>query len=149
MTPTLPRLLVASLALMLAGCATPRAGQPTEVDPAAGWSEPASYAFTLESYCGERDLIGKFRVTVVDGTVTAAEGRDDSARRMLAVRSPEVLPSLGDLLDQASQARQQGAAVVETAFDPVDGHPTKIAIDRDQQSIDDEECYTVSDFVAT
>jgi hypothetical protein len=159
MTPTLRRWLVASLALTLlgyatalAGCATARTGQPPGVDPAAGaddWSEPASYAFTLESACGERDLIGTFRVIVMDGKVTAAEGRDDSARRMLAAREPRTVPSLGDLLDQAGQARRDGADVVDTAFDPVDGHPTKITIDRVRQGIDDEECYTISDFVVT
>jgi len=148
MTPTARPLLalLASAALTLTGCAVANGGT-TPRGGAEIWLEPDSYAFTLESACGERDLIGTFRLTVVDGMVTAAEGRDEPGRRLLAQRKPHLMPTLTGLLNEARQAQRDGADVVETQVDPADGYPTKITIDHDRAALDDEACYTISDFV--
>jgi hypothetical protein len=138
--------LVASAALPLTGCAVASGGTTPGAD-AGTWKEPDSYAFTLESACGERDLIGTFRMTVVNGMVTAAEGRDEPGRRLLRQRMPHQMPTLTGLLNEARQAQRDGADVVETRVDPADGHPTKITIDHERAAMDDEACYTVSDFV--
>ena len=144
MTPKLAVVVFATFALAACGGAA-----ATTDPPVAGvWREPASYSFTVDSQCGERALIGRFRVTVVGGKVTAAEGLDEPAQRLLRQRSPEVIPTLRHLLDQVAQARQAGADVATVEHDPVDGHPTKITIDHELAAIDDEECYTVSDFRA-
>jgi Family of unknown function (DUF6174) len=138
--------LVASAALTLTGCAVASGGTTPRADDGT-WREPGSYAFTLESACGERDLIGTFRLTVLDGMVTAAEGRDEPGRRLVARRMPHLMPTLVGLLNEARQAQRDGADVVETQVDPADGHPTKITIDADRDAMDDEACYTISDFV--
>lgn len=135
--------LVASTALGLTGCGLAD-GSTTPVDT---WREPASYAFTLESACGERDLIGTFRITVVDGMVAAAEGRDEPGQRLLRQRMPHTLPTIAGLLNEARQAQRDGADVVETQVDAADGHPTKITIDHLRDAMDDEACYTISEFV--
>jgi hypothetical protein len=138
-----------SVALALAGCAaagTQPAGGPPPPPPVP-WREPPAYAFTLESQCGERALIGTFRVTVVDGKVSAAEGLDEPGRRALTTQpAAELVPTLRALLDRIREARQSGAHTADVEFDPVGGHPTKITIDEEESAIDDEECYTVSDF---
>jgi hypothetical protein len=146
--------LVAAAALTLTGCGLARGGTTPGGDQrnrvggdAETWQEPASYAFTLASACGERDLIGTFRLTVVDGMVTAAEGGDEPGRRLLLQRQPHLLPTLAGLLNEARQAQRDGADVVETLVDPADGHPTKISIDYDRDAMDDEACYTISDYV--
>jgi hypothetical protein len=137
-----------SVALALAGCAAggaaPAGGPPPP--PAVPWREPPAYAFTLESRCGERALIGTFRVSVVDGKVSTAEGLDEPGRRALTTQpAADLVPTLRALLDRIREARQSGAHVADVEFDPVAGHPTKITIDREASAIDDEECYTVTD----
>ena len=138
--------VVAALAVALAGCGGGRAGAEGSTSQ---WPEPPSYSYTLDSQCGERDLIGRFRLTVVDGVVTRATGLDESAQRILERRSPGMLPTLRRLLDQVEHARRDGAAVATAEFDPVDGHPTKITIDHEANAIDDEECYTVVGYAVT
>ena len=63
-----------------------------------------------------------------------------------AVDSKESVPSLEDLLDEAERARSDGADIVEVVSDPKDGHPTSVKIDYDEKAIDDEACYTVTDY---
>jgi hypothetical protein len=65
----------------------------------------------------------------------------------MAQRMPHMLPSLAGLLNEARQAQRDGADAVETRVDPADGRPTKITIDYDRAAMDDEACYTISDFV--
>ena len=112
----------------------------------ATWTEPSSYKFTLTSSCGERALIGRFKVTVEGGLVTRNEGLDDSARRALMLRLAKLVPTLGDLEAEADTARKEGADQVVVQVDPVDGHPTSIRIDHDANAIDDESCYDISDY---
>ena len=127
------------------------AAQPASAAPPAakrGWTEPPAYKFTLTSTCGERALIGRFRVTVASGAVTRTEGLDDAARKALMLRLSKLVPTLGQLLDEAATARRDGADEVVVHVDPRDGHPTSIRIDPSRDAIDDESCYDISDYSA-
>jgi hypothetical protein len=115
---------------------------------AARWREPTRYTYVLDSTCGERALIGRFRITVEKGKVTKAEGLDDSAKRALETTKSEPPPTLRQLLDELDRARQAGADVAELTTDATDGHPTKITIDPAANSIDDESCYAITEFTA-
>jgi hypothetical protein len=135
--------LPAILLLTLTGAC---AGQPAEVAaPAPTWTAPAKYAFTLTSDCGERALIGRFRVTVRD-EVAQAEGLDDSARGALMLRIADLVPTLSRLEAEAETARRGGADEVTIERDASDGHATKITIDTEKNAIDDEACYTIEDY---
>ena len=151
------------LVAALAGCAqTAATGGASAPEPAAapvsapaaapaakkGWTEPPAYKFTLTSTCGERALIGRYRVTVRSGMVTATEGLDDAARKALMLHLSRLVPTLGQLLDEANTARRQGADDVVVDVDRTDGHPTSIRIDPRRDAIDDESCYDISDYSA-
>lgn len=130
--------------LVVATAAQSGCGGPAR-PAAADWQEPAGYSYVLESACGERALIGRFRITVEQGEVTAAEGLDEPGRRALPTPG-EPAPTLRRLLDEVDRARQQGAAVAEITTDPADGRPTGIRIDPAANSVDDESCYTITDY---
>jgi hypothetical protein len=135
----------AILVVAAAGCANQpveSAGAPAST-PA--WTEPAAYKFSFESSCGEQALIGRFRVTVADGAVAATEGLDDAGRRALMLRIANLVPTLGQMEQQAEQARADGADEVTVERDPADGHPVTIRIDP-TSGTDDETCYTISDY---
>jgi hypothetical protein len=121
--------------------------QPSVMEEApTTWTVPAKYGFTLTSDCGERALIGRFQVTVVDDKVAHAEGLDDSARRALMLRLADLVPTLKQLETEAETARSKGADKVEVERDPFDAHPTKIVIDESTNAVDDESCYTIEDY---
>jgi hypothetical protein len=135
-------------AILLLACAGACAGEQPNVmqEPAAAWSAPAKYAFTLGSQCGERALIGRFRVTVQDDKVTHVDGLDDAARRALMLRMADLVPTLRQLEAEAETARREGADVVEIERAPGDAHPTRITIDQSRDAVDDEACYTIEDY---
>ena len=110
------------------------------------WNEPASYEFTLDSRCGERLLIGRFRVAVRDHAVVGIEGRDSQGRTVGPLIDPNLVPTLAELLQLAKRARAEGADEAVVEFD-ADGNPASVRIDRDRSTIDDEECYTISNVV--
>jgi hypothetical protein len=130
-----------------AGCAgrdaATSAGAPPSSPPA--WTEPAEYKFSFESSCGEQPLIGRFRAAVSGGMVTETEGLDAAGRRALMLRIANLVPGLGQMVEDAERA---GAAGAEVAIerDPADGHPIAIRIDPDRNSVDDETCYTITDY---
>jgi Family of unknown function (DUF6174) len=130
-----------------AGCAgqeaSPSAGAAPRSPPA--WTEPAGYKFSFASSCGEQALIGRFRATVSGGTVTETEGLDEAGKRALMLRIADLVPSLGQMVADAEQARADGADVA-IERDPADGHPTAIRVDPDPNGVDDETCYTISDY---
>ncbi len=130
-------LVVGFIALVLTGC--DEAG--SEAPPATTWQEPARYDYTVRSSCGERLLIGTFKLTVVDGKVTEVTRSDADS-----VGKPENYPTLGDLLDEYTTAKSKGAHVAKLETDPVDGHPTRIDLDPMQNAIDDEACYVISNY---
>ncbi|MDK1342894.1 DUF6174 domain-containing protein [Streptomyces sp. 378] len=139
-------------------CAVAACGSGTSTSPTASaapgtpsasghsgvfWREPASYAYTLRSSEGERNLLGTFRVWVRDGAVVKAVGLDGMGRR--AVEStPDAVPALGELLRELEQARQGGADTAEAEYAPGDGHPVRIVLDWEENAVDDEARYTIS-----
>lgn len=128
-------------AMTLAACG--EASHTAKVAPA--WQEPSSYTYVLKSSCGERPLIGSFRITVENGQVTKAEGVGPADQRSLESTrlSP---PTLGQLLDELAEARRNDAHQAELTSDPTDGHPTKIMIDPIENAIDDEACYAITGY---
>ncbi|MEU9735072.1 DUF6174 domain-containing protein [Streptomyces sp. NPDC048002] len=135
-------LLASALLMTTAGCDDDGDAPSATIDRA--WQEPAAYTYTLESSGGERSLIGTFRVTVRDGVVAEAEGLDDSARRLVD-RSPDQVPTIGDLLDEVERAREENADQAEVAH-AADGHPERITLDWMENAIDDEALYVISDY---
>ena len=123
---------------------SPSASLPS-ASATAEWREPRAYSFTLESRCGERNLLGRFRVEVEDGEVIGLQRLDEHSRR--AAVTEEDVPTLGEMLERAAEASGESGSAVRLITDPVDGHPISIAIDWQTAAIDDEECYDVSDFV--
>jgi hypothetical protein len=137
----LPGILLLALSGACAG------EQPSVMQEApATWTVPAKYGFILVSECGERALIGRFQVTVVDDKVAHVTGLDDSSRRALMLRIADLVPTLKQLETEAETARREGADAVVLERDPFDAHPTKIAIDPSSNAADDEECYTIEDY---
>jgi hypothetical protein len=137
----------AILLAALAGCARSNGGGPD--NPAGGvptWTEPANYIYVLESTCGERALIGRFQITVTNARVSRTEGLDEAGRRAVMLRLANLAPTLGKLVSDADKARRNGADKVEVKTDPTDGHPTSIRIDPEENALDDEECYAISDY---
>lgn len=128
----------------ISGCGEVPAATTKPSAPA--WKEPASYAYTLRSTEGERPLIGTFRVTVRDGKVVKAVGLDDSGRHVVD-RSPHHIPTITDLLQQVEAAREEGADTVDVTH-AADGRPVSIAMDWDEDAIDDEAAYALSDYEA-
>jgi len=130
-------------AMTLAAC-----GEQSQTARAApAWQEPSSYTYVLRSSCGERPLIGTFRITVENGQVTKAEGISEADERSL--ESTELSPpTLGQLLDELAEARRNDAHEAELTSDPTDGHPTKIVIDPIENAIDDEACYAITEYGA-
>lgn len=123
----------------------PSSAASSEKIPA--WQAPDHYGFDLVSSCGERSLLGDFRITVEDGAISHLEALDEQAQRI--VDDPELretVPTLSGLLDEARAAQDQGADVVEVTVDPADGHPTAINIDWQLNATDDEACYAVSNY---
>lgn len=111
---------------------------------AESWNEPASYVYTLTSSEGERSLVGTFRVTVRDGKVAKVVGLDESGRGAVR-RAPEEVPTIGGLLDQLSRAHDEGADTAEAEYAP-DGHPVRITLDPEENAVDDEQTYVISDY---
>jgi hypothetical protein len=116
---------------------------PTE-SPDSEWQEPPAYSFTLVSWCGERALIGTYHVRVQDGKVTSVA--PESGHQGRQTMSPVGVPTLADLLSIAADARSRGASDVSLVL-ARDGHPLFMSVDWRKDTIDDEECYEVKDYV--
>jgi hypothetical protein len=72
----------------------------------------------------------------------------EPARYTFALRRTCGEGPLSGLFRRVTDARAAGAAVAQLVVDPVDGHPTRIEIDPDRNAIDDELCFSVSDYRA-
>lgn len=149
-------LLLAPVTFLLAACAN-EDNSAAESDPTSSvtvsatgqplaWIEPDSYSYVLESRCGERDLIGTFAVTVQDGQVEEVSALDDDAEAMLATSGSEPVMTIGEMVNELETATQNGADRVYLEVDTDGGHPTLIEIDYDTNAVDDESCYTVTDY---
>jgi len=131
------------LLIALAGCGDPGASNSSEASNIPSWQAPDAYEFALDSSCGERSLIGKFRVVVENGSVVEADGLDESGRALFEHGAEDDVPTLSKLLDQAATAEEEGADVVEVEATD-EGRPTAIDIDWDSNADDDEACYRIT-----
>ncbi|WP_328769629.1 DUF6174 domain-containing protein [Streptomyces sp. NBC_00286] len=150
-----PRFMSAAVLIGALMCATAACGteastssgsaEGTEPKSAIGqseitWEEPASYAYTLTS--SEQALHGTFRVTVRDGKAAKAVGLDDNGRQALQ-QVPGQVPTIGDLLERLEQARRDKVNTAEAEY-AGDGHPVRITLDGNENTIDDEALYVIS-----
>ena len=122
-------------------------GGGTDISSIPSWQAPDAYVFTVESSCGERSLIGKFRVVVEDGSVVEAEGLDEPGRALFEHGPGDEVPTLSELLDEAAAAQEEGADVVEVEVTD-EGRPTEINIDWETDATDDEACYEITGYSA-
>jgi len=132
--------------VLLAGCSSgvtfpdpPQA--PPSTTGATAWST-ASYRYTIGSSCGERAFIGTYHVTVKDGRITRIASEDPN-EQIIDFYQGE-LPTIADLL--ARQHAEGDGAPSEFRFDAATGVPTSVAFEGDPHAIDDEECYTITDY---
>lgn len=132
--------------LLVAGCAQQPQVLISATHPAGEWKEPARYSYVLDSRCGYRPLMGRFQVEVANGRVTRAIGLDEPGRSAVSHPSRDPVPTIGGLLDELERARKNHAYVATLDRDPADGHPVRITIDQAKDSIDDEACFTISNY---
>ena len=126
------------------GLINPGACQPPL---AADWAEPHAYSFTYESGCGERNMLGTFEAQVEGGVVVGVKGLDDRSRQVVSTYRPSEFPTLAAMLEKVRQARNEAdAGHVRLTPDPTLAQPVTNQIDWIANAIDDEECYTVSEF---
>ena len=114
--------------------------------PTEGWQEPAAYSFALDSQCGERSLIGRFKVNVRDGEVADVAALDPAGARVIRLLGTGLVPTVGQLLEEARAARTDGAQV-NVVLDEADGHPTSIKID--WGGTDAQACYIITDYASS
>jgi Family of unknown function (DUF6174) len=118
-------------------------------DAHARWEQAgvADYSYVLHSDCGERTLLGRFRITVRDGTVSAADGLDERGEHFVRGIGPEYVPTIDELWDELLHAAEDGADTARGEFDEALGYPTSITIDYERRASDDEACYEITEFV--
>jgi hypothetical protein len=107
----------------------------------------AYYSYVLDSGCGERTLIGRFRITVQDETVTSADGLDEPGQRFVRDIGPDHVPTIDELWDELLQAAAEGAYEAHGDSDEALGYPTSITIDWQRSADDDEACYEITQFI--
>lgn len=113
----------------------------TSVEAATNVTLPKSYAFTLTSSCGERGLLGDYRVTVRDEQVSDVDNLNDDYPYQPTLAE---VPTLQDLADLASSARPDEVVAYEV---DEEGVPQSLSLDPVPNGIDDEECYEVAKLV--
>lgn len=113
----------------------------------ARWSQrgPSSYDITVSRGCeclpeATRPAV----VSVRDGIVTSRTYVGDGAPVGLAYA--ELYPTVEGLFRKIDDARQHHAASVDVVYDPVLGYPTRISIDYNFQTADDEIFYNAYAF---
>lgn len=99
---------------------------------------PHSYQYVLESSCGERGFLGRYRVVVNGGVVASVENLNDDYPYQPKLAE---VPTLAGLVEKAESAKPQ--AVVDLVLDG-SGLPRSLEIDHIPNAVDDEECYEVS-----
>ncbi|MCA2212222.1 DUF6174 domain-containing protein [Jidongwangia harbinensis] len=126
------RRFCAGLAVLaaLAGCTSTADPDPAPsasvVASPPPWSEPSDYGFVLERRCDPEPSAGRYRVVVREREVADADrvdGRTATGEEEISV------PTLAELVEMAETAQADGAEVT-SSFDPGDGHPTAVTIDR-------------------
>ncbi len=142
-------LVVAALVVLAAGCTSTAAPGPAATSDAAtsaasapAWTEPANYTFVADRRCGDGESLGRYRVRVTGGAVSGTERIDGRT----ATGEEEIqVPTLGELLELATIAVEDGADAT-TAFDPADGHPVEVTINRAEESTGGADCFRISEY---
>jgi len=132
---------------------------PTSTAEPVAWEEPANYSFVVEG-CGPNDPVGTLRIHVADGVATAFEPLDERAE-VYDAHPPESMPTLGQIMREVAEAQSRTEPVdlpddraddrrslpdVRLTTDPLDGHPVAVYIDWVPEGIDDELCYSISEY---
>ncbi|MET0788693.1 MAG: DUF6174 domain-containing protein [Cellulomonas sp.] len=140
----------AVLCALAASACTGPPGPPPTPRPSPGWAAHASadYTYELTSSCGERNGVGRFIVTVVDGQITQIVGTDTTG--IMAVEATpdleEITPTIDELLARIDAA---GAGAKDVTYDATTGVPTWVLFDPDPRATDDESCYGVKNYTPT
>ena len=111
---------------------------PTASDPTPG-SAATDYAYTLRVNCFCPGAGAPIRVTVRDGEVADAV----HTRRGGEVEEWQRL-TIADIVEEAEEARADGAAQVDVQWPEGQDHPDSVYIDQDRNTIDDEIGYEIS-----
>lgn len=139
---TLRRLAPLALfaALTLTSCATLSPERRALSAAEARWKArtPAAYEmrYSVICFCGP-DTRGPWNVTVEDGRVTRVAGDVATAR------VPDSPLTVERLFDEIRAAHDNPQASVTATYDPTDGHPVQVNIDRVKGAVDDEVAYAV------
>ncbi|RHA42701.1 DUF6174 domain-containing protein [Cellulomonas rhizosphaerae] len=109
--------------------------------------DTASYRFTLDSRCGERALVGRYAVVVDHGAVASVEPLESTEvadSPGSPTLGPNDLPTIGELVTRAQTTDRDD--LTEFHLDSATGIPREIAFDPEPTALDDEECYSISDY---
>ncbi|WP_132935039.1 DUF6174 domain-containing protein [Streptomyces sp. 8K308] len=110
------------------------------------WEEPAAYRFVIDGSCGETPLSGTFEIAVEGGEVV--EVTDLGGEHEAPYLSSQTGLTIAELREIVDEARDEGADVLEVEYAEDDpGRPVDIVIDYDENALDDEMCYRISDYV--
>lgn len=136
---------VAAALLLLAGC-TADEGDPQPSPTTAGspppWTEPANYSFVADRTCDGTTSTGKFRITVAGGEIAKTERTDGKATE--GEEEVEV-PTLGGMVELAQTAIDDGADAT-LSYDPADGHPIAVVVNRAEEENGGATCFQVSEY---
>lgn len=138
-------LLVATLAP--AGCRAPVAATGPDSDrlaeDEARWRAAgvSAYEMTYRVICFcTPETAGPWTVRVEGGRVTRVVGPTAGAQ------PPGGAQTVASLFDQIREARRANADSIAVTYDPQDGHPVTLRIDRSFQTADEEIAYEVTGF---
>ncbi|BCJ41016.1 hypothetical protein GCM10010168_46850 [Actinoplanes ianthinogenes] len=132
-------LLTAISALTLSACGNTLSGTPgasRDAVHAAAANLPSRYTYVLTSTCGERALIGRYRIAVDGAAATGEPLGPDSNQDVTHY------PAITELLAEVDTAGPD--AVIEFQADAA-GLPASLTVDPVPNAIDDEACYTFTD----
>jgi hypothetical protein len=93
--------------------------------------------YTVQCFCPRTSVT----VTVNGATIT-----ETVADREFAGVVPDQGLTVDALFDLLAAAEAEGAASIQAEFDPTDGHPTHLWVDRDERLADEEIGYQVTAF---
>lgn len=111
----------------------------TRHDGVPDWQPPPVYSFVVQSSCGEQAFIGEYAVSVAQGAVTGVE----PLRRGFEGIGTDTVPSMAAMLELARQAEREGEAEV---WVDQDGIPRWFDLDPLLDSIDDENCFLITQY---
>lgn len=146
------KLSLLAAALVLTACGsepTPVADDPAPTaEPTTGTYPafaPADYAYTLSVSCFCVDAGAPVRITVVDGEVTDAVYTKDGRGVDEGTQAPDYRRlTIEEIIAAANDTE---AASVEVEWPQGQDYPSSVYVDQDEQMMDEEIGYAVSDVV--